>query len=93
MTIDRRTLASATLAALVPIRAEADVTVADCGGMPDHRERARVRHEPTPKSQLQMRVQMQTVSFTRYDFASTALEARTLQPLDNPFGPRLSPMS
>jgi len=30
------------------------------------------------------------VSFMRYDLGYIDLEARTLQPLDNPFGPRLS---
>jgi hypothetical protein len=29
----------------------------------------------------------------RYDLGYIDLEARTLQPLDKPFGPRLSPMS
>jgi hypothetical protein len=33
------------------------------------------------------------VSFMRYDLGYIDLEARTLQPLDNPFGPGLSPMS
>jgi hypothetical protein len=33
------------------------------------------------------------VSFTHYDLGYIDLEQRTLQPLDNPFGPRLSPMS
>ena len=33
------------------------------------------------------------VSFMRYDLGYIDLEQRTLQPLDNPFGPRLSPMS
>ena len=33
------------------------------------------------------------VSFMRYDLGYIDLEARTLQPLDNPFGPRLSPIS
>jgi transposase InsO family protein len=33
------------------------------------------------------------VSFMRYDLGYFDLEQRTLQPLDNPFGPRLSPMS
>jgi hypothetical protein len=33
------------------------------------------------------------VSFMRYDLGYIDLEARTLQPLDNPLGPRLSPMS
>src|SRR5215470_14000319 len=33
------------------------------------------------------------VSFMRYDLGYIDLEARTLQPLDNPFGARLSPMS
>jgi hypothetical protein len=32
-------------------------------------------------------------SFMRYDFGYFDLEQKTLQPLDNPFGPRLSPMS
>ena len=33
------------------------------------------------------------VSFMHYDLGFIDLEQRTLQPLDNPFGPRLSPMS
>ena len=33
------------------------------------------------------------VSFMLYDLGYIDLEQRTLQPLDNPFGPRLSPMS
>lgn len=33
------------------------------------------------------------VSFMTYDLGYFDLEQRTLQPLDNPFGPRLSPMS
>jgi hypothetical protein len=33
------------------------------------------------------------VSFMRYDLGYIDLEQRTLQPLDNPFGPRLLPMS
>jgi len=33
------------------------------------------------------------VSFMHYDLGYVDLEQRTLQPLDNPFGPRLSPMS
>ena len=33
------------------------------------------------------------VSFMRYDLGFIDLEQKTLQPLDNPFGPRLSPMS
>ena len=33
------------------------------------------------------------VSFMDYDLGYFDLEQRTLQPLDNPFGPRLSPMS
>jgi transposase InsO family protein len=33
------------------------------------------------------------VSFTHYDLGYIDLEQRTSQPLDNPFGPRLSPMS
>jgi hypothetical protein len=33
------------------------------------------------------------VSFTSYDLGFVDLEQKTLQPLDNPFGPRLSPMS
>jgi hypothetical protein len=32
-------------------------------------------------------------SFMHYDLGYIDLEQRTLQPLDNPFGPRLSPMS
>jgi hypothetical protein len=33
------------------------------------------------------------VSFMSYDFGFIDLEQKTLQPLDNPFGPGLSPMS
>ena len=33
------------------------------------------------------------VSFMHYDLGYIDLEQRTLQPLDDPFGPRLSPMS
>jgi hypothetical protein len=33
------------------------------------------------------------VSFLDYDLGYIDLEQKTLQPLDNPFGPRLSPMS
>ena len=33
------------------------------------------------------------VSFMQYDLGYIDLEQKTLQPLDNPFGPRLSPMS
>jgi hypothetical protein len=33
------------------------------------------------------------VSFMTYDLGYIDLEQRTLQPLDNPFGPRLSPLS
>jgi hypothetical protein len=33
------------------------------------------------------------VSFISYDLGFIDLEQKTLQPLDNPFGPRLSPMS
>ena len=33
------------------------------------------------------------VSFMRYDLGFIDLEQKTLQPLDNPFGPKLSPMS
>ena len=32
-------------------------------------------------------------SFMRYDLGYFDLEQKTSQPLDNPFGPRLSPMS
>jgi hypothetical protein len=33
------------------------------------------------------------VGFMDYDLGYFDLEQKTLQPLDNPFGPRLSPMS
>jgi hypothetical protein len=33
------------------------------------------------------------VSFMQYDLGYIDLEQKTVQPLDNPFGPRLSPMS
>lgn len=33
------------------------------------------------------------VTFIHYDLSYIDLEQKTLQPLDNPFGPRLLPMS
>ena len=33
------------------------------------------------------------VTFIDYDLGYIDLEQRSLQPIDNPFGPRLSPMS
>ena len=33
------------------------------------------------------------VTFMSYDLGFIDLEQKTLQPLDNPFGPRLSPIS
>jgi hypothetical protein len=33
------------------------------------------------------------VTFMHYDLGFIDLEQKTLQPLDNPFGPRLLPMS
>ena len=33
------------------------------------------------------------VTFMDYDLGYIDLEQKTLQPIDNPFGPRLSPMS
>ena len=33
------------------------------------------------------------VSFMHYNLGFIDLEQKTLQPVDNPFGPRLSPMS
>jgi hypothetical protein len=33
------------------------------------------------------------VTFIKYDYGYIDLESRNLQPIDNPFGPRLSPMS
>jgi hypothetical protein len=33
------------------------------------------------------------VSFMNYDLGYVDLEERTLQPLDNPFGPKMLPMS
>ena len=33
------------------------------------------------------------LSFMSYDLGFIDLERKTFQPLDNPFGPRLSPMS
>jgi hypothetical protein len=33
------------------------------------------------------------ISFMSYDLGFIDLEQKTLQPIDNPFGPRLSPMS
>jgi hypothetical protein len=33
------------------------------------------------------------VSFMNYDLGYIDLEKRTLQPLDNPFGPKVLPMS
>ena len=49
--------------------------------------------ESSHPSHTQPRWGIWLVSFMDYDLGYIDLEQKTWQPLDNPFGPRLSPMS
>src|SRR5829696_8241121 len=72
-----------------------DVLVTSCGRICMHRKRVNIS---TVLAGQRLGIKevddgIWIVSFMRYDLGFIDLEQRTLQPLDNPFGPGLSPMS
>ena len=72
-----------------------DVLVTACGRICMHRKRVNVS---TVLAGQRLGIKevdegIWIVSFMSYDLGFIDLEQKTLQPLDNPFGPRLSPMS
>ena len=72
-----------------------DILVTACGRICMHRKRVNIS---TVLAGQRLGIKevddgIWIVSFMRYDLGYIDLEQRTLQPLDNPFGPRLSPMS
>jgi hypothetical protein len=72
-----------------------DVLVTACGRICMHRKRINIS---TVLAGQRLGIKevdegIWIVSFMRYDLGFIDLEQKTLQPLDNPFGPRLSPMS
>ncbi len=72
-----------------------DVVVTACGRICMHRKRINVS---TVLAGQRLGIKevddgIWIVSFMQYDLGYIDLEQKTLQPLDNPFGPRLSPMS
>ena len=71
------------------------VVVIACGRICMHRKRINLSHVLAGQRVGIKEVDeaIWIVSFMHYDLGYIDLEQRTLQPLDNPFGPRLSPMS
>jgi transposase InsO family protein len=71
-----------------------DVLVTACGRICMHRKRVNVSQVFAGQRLGIKEVDegIWIVSFMHYDLGYIDLEQRTLQPLDNPFGPRLSPM-
>jgi hypothetical protein len=72
-----------------------DILVTACGRLCLHRKRINVS---TALAGQRLGIKevddgIWLASFMTYDLGHFDLEQRTLQPLDNPFGPRLSPMS
>ena len=72
-----------------------DVIVTACGRLCRHRKRINIS---TVLAGQRLGIKevddgIWLVSFMRYDLGYFDLEQKTLQPLDNPFGTRLSPMS
>ncbi len=72
-----------------------DVLVTACGRICMHRKRVNIS---TVLAGQRLGIKevdegIWLVSFMSYDLGFIDLEQKTLQPLDNPFGPRLSPMS
>jgi transposase InsO family protein len=72
-----------------------DVVVTACGRICMHRKRINVSYVLAGQRVGIKEVDegIWIVSFMHYDLGYIDLEQKTLQPLDNPFGPRLSPMS
>jgi transposase InsO family protein len=74
---------------------ERDVLVTDCGRICMHRKRIYISGVLAGQKLGIKEVDdgIWIVSFMHYDLGFIDLEQKTLQPLDNPFGPRLLPMS
>jgi hypothetical protein len=72
-----------------------DVLVTACGRICMHRKRVNISTVLAGQRVgiKQVDEGIWLVSFMDYDLGSIDLEPRTLQPLDNPFGPRLLPIS
>ena len=72
-----------------------DVLVTACGLICMHRKRINISHVFAGQRVGIKEVDegIWIVSFMQYDLGYIDLEQKTLQPLDNPFGPRLLPMS
>jgi transposase InsO family protein len=72
-----------------------DVTVTACGRICMHRKKINISSVLAGQKLGVKEVDegIWLVSFMLYDLGYVDLEQKTLQPLDNPFGPRLSPMS
>ena len=72
-----------------------EVLVTACGRICMHRKRINLSHVLAGQRVGIKEVDegIWIVSFMHYDLGYIDLEQKTLQPLDNPFGPRLSPMS
>lgn len=72
-----------------------NVLVTACGRICMHRKRINLSHVLAGQRVGIKEVDdgIWIVSFMQYDLGYIDLEQKTLQPLDNPFGPRLSPMS
>jgi len=72
-----------------------DILVTACGRICMYRKKINISTVLTDKKPGIKEVNDGTwlVSFAHYDLGYFDLEQKTLQPLDNPFGPRLSPMS
>jgi transposase InsO family protein len=72
-----------------------DVVVTACGRICMHRKRINVSHVLAGQRVGIKEVDegIWIVSFMQYDLGYIDLEQKTLQPLDNPFGTRVSPMS
>ena len=69
--------------------------VTACGRICMHRKRINISHVLAGQRVGIKEVDegIWIVSFMQYDLGYIDLEQKTLQPLDNPFGTRLSPMS
>ena len=72
-----------------------DIIVTACGRICMHRKKINISTVLAGQSLGIKEVDdgIWLVSFMHYDLGYIDLEQKTLQPLDNPFGPRLSPMS
>ena len=72
-----------------------DILVTDCGRICMHRKRVNLSKVFAGQTVGIKEVEdgVWLVSFMHYDLGYIDLEQKTLQPVDNPFGPGLSPMS